>query len=98
MNFAKTIADELNLSERQIDSSIKLFEEDNSIPFIARYRKEVTGGLTDEQLRKISERPGNKQELFRFPADRTKRCERIESKRPCDKQAELRDNRDIQEL
>lgn len=56
MEFAKKIALELNLNENQVDSSIKLLDEGNTIPFIARYRKEVTGGLTDENLRNIAER------------------------------------------
>ena len=56
MDFAKKIAAELSLNENQVTSSIKLLDEGNTIPFIARYRKEVTGGLSDENLRKIAER------------------------------------------
>ena len=52
----KTIAEELNIKEKQVESAIKLIDEGNTIPFIARYRKEVTGGLSDEILRDLGER------------------------------------------
>ena len=52
----KTIAEELNVKEKQVESAIKLIDEGNTIPFIARYRKEVTGGLSDEILRDLGER------------------------------------------
>ena len=54
--IAKTIAEELNVKETQVESAIKLIDEGNTIPFIARYRKEVTGGLSDETLRNLGER------------------------------------------
>ena len=50
------IADELKVRASQVDATIKLIDEGNTIPFIARYRKEVTGGLSDEQLRILGER------------------------------------------
>ncbi len=50
------IAEELNIKPSQVDSTIKLIDEGNTIPFIARYRKEVTGGLSDEVLRDLGER------------------------------------------
>ncbi len=50
------IAQELNVKETQVEATIKLIDEGNTIPFIARYRKEVTGGLSDEQLRDLGER------------------------------------------
>ena len=50
------IADELNIKISQVENTIKLIDEGNTIPFIARYRKEVTGGLSDETLRTFSER------------------------------------------
>lgn len=50
------IADELNVKYTQVESTVKLIDEGNTIPFIARYRKEVTGGLSDEQLRDLGER------------------------------------------
>ena len=52
----KTIAAELNIKESQIKSTINLIDEGNTIPFIARYRKEATGGLSDEVLRDLDER------------------------------------------
>ncbi|MBR3162544.1 MAG: RNA-binding transcriptional accessory protein [Clostridia bacterium] len=54
--IAKTIAQELGIKETQVDATIKLIDEGNTIPFIARYRKEVTGGLSDETLRDLGER------------------------------------------
>ncbi len=56
MNIVEHIADELNLKSRQIETVLNLFNEDATIPFIARYRKEHTGGLDEEQLRDIEEK------------------------------------------
>ena len=56
MNITKIIAEELQVKEGQVDATIKLIDEGNTIPFIARYRKEATGGLSDEQLRDLGER------------------------------------------
>ena len=52
----KIIAEELGIKEKQVENAIKLIDEGNTIPFIARYRKEVTGGLSDEILRDLGER------------------------------------------
>ena len=52
----KRLAQELNIRENQIEAAVNLLDEGNTVPFIARYRKEATGGLTDEQLRNLSER------------------------------------------
>ncbi len=52
----ETIARELNIKESQVEATVKLIDEGNTIPFIARYRKEVTGGLSDEILRQLGER------------------------------------------
>ena len=52
----KTIAEELGIKKEQVENTIKLIDEGNTIPFIARYRKEVTGGLSDEILRELGER------------------------------------------
>ena len=52
----KTIADELGVREKQVESAVNLIDEGNTIPFIVRYRKEVTGGLSDEVLRDLGER------------------------------------------
>ena len=51
-----TISNELQVKSTQVENAIKLIDEGNTIPFIARYRKEVTGGLSDEQLRILGER------------------------------------------
>lgn len=51
----KTIASDLNVKDSQVVSALKLLSEGATIPFIARYRKEVTGALDEEQLRKINE-------------------------------------------
>ena len=50
------IAEELGVKYTQVENAVKLIDEGNTIPFIARYRKEVTGGLSDEQLRELGER------------------------------------------
>ena len=54
--ISNIIANELNIKESQVEATIKLIDEGNTIPFIARYRKEVTGGLSDEILRDLGER------------------------------------------
>ncbi len=52
----KIISEELGIKEWQVENTIKLIDEGNTIPFIARYRKEATGGLSDELLRSFDER------------------------------------------
>ena len=54
--IVKTIAEELGIKPSQVENTIKLIDEGNTIPFIARYRKEATGGLSDEILRNLGER------------------------------------------
>ncbi|MCM1172888.1 MAG: RNA-binding transcriptional accessory protein [Clostridium sp.] len=56
MNIIKIIAGELNVKEWQVEKTIALIDEGNTIPFISRYRKEATGSLNDEQLRNLDER------------------------------------------
>lgn len=56
LDINRTIAQELSVSPAQIESVIKLIDEGSTIPFIARYRKEATGGLDDAQLRILEER------------------------------------------
>jgi len=53
---AVTIANEINVRDNQVEQALKLLAEGNTVPFIARYRKEATGGLDDAQLRHIEER------------------------------------------
>ena len=52
----QTIVKEFNIKQTQVENTVKLIDEGNTIPFIARYRKEVTGNLSDETLRDLSER------------------------------------------
>jgi uncharacterized protein len=56
MNIPLTIAKELNIHERQVNSVINLFNEGATVPFVARYRKEHTGGLDEDYLRQIEDR------------------------------------------
>ena len=56
MDINQKITEELGVKKWQIDAAVKLIDEGNTIPFIARYRKEATGTLDDEQLRKLYER------------------------------------------
>ena len=56
MDIIKKIASELEVQAWQVEVAVKLIDEGNTIPFIARYRKEATGTLDDEQLRKLHER------------------------------------------
>lgn len=56
MDMIETLAKELSIGQQQAESAVRLLDEDNTIPFIARYRKEVTGGLDDTVLRALEER------------------------------------------
>lgn len=56
MDINQKITEELGVKRWQVDAAVKLIDEGNTIPFIARYRKEATGTLNDEQLRKLHER------------------------------------------
>jgi len=51
--FLETIAAELQIPRRQVEATAALLEAGGTIPFIARYRKEMTGGLDEEQLRQV---------------------------------------------
>ena len=61
--ITSTIARELGVSESQVAATVALLDEGNTVPFIARYRKEVTGGLDDSQLRQLEERLAYLREL-----------------------------------
>ena len=61
--LAPKIASELNLAPRQVAATLALFDEGNTLPFIARYRKEMTGGLDEVQLRDVHERAEYLREL-----------------------------------
>lgn len=56
MDIIKVLAEELAVKNGQVEAAVKLMDEGNTIPFISRYRKEATGSLNDEQLRKLHER------------------------------------------
>ena len=56
MDIILQIKEELQVEKWQVEAAVKLIDEGNTIPFISRYRKEVTGSLNDEQLRTLSER------------------------------------------
>ncbi len=79
-----TISNELQVKSTQVENAIKLIDEGNTIPFIARYRKEVTGGLSDEQLRILGERLSylrnleqRKQEIIKSIEEQGKLTEKI---------------------
>lgn len=61
--IAQTIADELTVNVKQVNAAVELLDEGATVPFISRYRKEVTGGLDDTQLRTLQERLGYLREL-----------------------------------
>ena len=56
MDINQKLTEELEVKRWQVDAAVKLIDEGNTIPFISRYRKEATGSLNDEQLRKLHER------------------------------------------
>jgi len=56
MDITQRIAEELAVSPKQVNAAISLLDEGATVPFIARYRKEITGGLDDTQLRNLEER------------------------------------------
>ena len=56
MDILKTLAQEFNVKEEQVEATVALIDEGNTIPFISRYRKEVTGGLDDTTLRDLNDR------------------------------------------
>jgi uncharacterized protein len=56
MDIKKKISKELNVNHKQVETTIKLLEEGNTVPFISRYRKEATGNLNEEQIRDVEEK------------------------------------------
>ncbi|NQD35644.1 RNA-binding transcriptional accessory protein [Permianibacter sp. IMCC34836] len=63
LDIAQRIAAELNVRPQQVNAAVALLDEGATVPFISRYRKEVTGGLTDTDLRNLEERLGYLREL-----------------------------------
>ena len=62
-SFCRIIAGEIQARAEQVDAAVRLLDEGNTVPFIARYRKEITGGLDDTQLRNLETRLGYLREL-----------------------------------
>ena len=56
MDIIKTLTEEFSLKPFQVENTVKLIDDGNTIPFIARYRKEATGSLDDQVLRSLCER------------------------------------------
>ncbi len=63
ISISRRIAEELSVAENQVEAAVRLLDEGNTVPFVARYRKEATGGLDDSQLRRLEERLGYLREL-----------------------------------
>ena len=87
MDIVKKLADEFSLRNSQSESIIKLIDEGNTIPFIARYRKEATGGTGDDVLRSFDERlkylrslEERKEEVIRLIEEQGKLTEELKSK------------------
>lgn len=83
-NINEVLAKELNISLKQVESVIEMLDEGNTVPFIARYRKERTGGLTDEVLRNLFERltylrnlQGRKEDVIRIIEEQGKLTEEL---------------------
>ena len=86
MNINERLAQEFNLKEEQVEKTVALIDEGNTIPFIARYRKEVTGSLDDNILRDLNDRLNflrniekRKQEVFDLISAQEKMTPEIEA-------------------
>ena len=86
-DIIKQIAKELGIREKQVQSAVDLLDQGNTVPFIARYRKEVTDGLSDEALRGLSDRldalrrlEERKQEVLRLIGEQGKLTQELEYK------------------
>ncbi len=87
MDLIKVLQDEFEISKGQVENTVKLIDEGNTIPFIARYRKEMTGGLSDIVLRQFGERlsyikniEGRKEEVIRLIDEQGKLDEKLKNK------------------
>ena len=56
MDIIQKISEDLSLKKKQVEAAVQLLDEGNTVPFIARYRKELTSGLNDEELRNLEEK------------------------------------------
>ena len=86
IDIKERLAKELNISIKQVKNTVNLLDEGNTVPFIARYRKEVTGGLTDLTLRELSQRliylrnlNGKKEDVIRIIDEQGKLTEDIKT-------------------
>ena len=86
MDMMQKLAAELSLTVDQVEKTVALIDEGNTIPFISRYRKEVTGGLDDTQLRKLEERlrylrniEARKQEVIKLITEQEKMTPELEA-------------------
>ena len=85
-SITQTIAEELKIKETQVSAAVGLMDEGNTVPFIARYRKEVTGGLSDETLRNLEDRlqylrnlEARKEEVVRIIEEQGKLTEELKN-------------------
>ncbi|MBR5321926.1 MAG: RNA-binding transcriptional accessory protein [Clostridia bacterium] len=92
MDINKTLAEEFGIKQIQVDNTVKLIDEGNTIPFIARYRKELTGSLDDEILRDLFDRLNylrnlqkRKEEVFNLISEQGKMTPEIENTLLCAK-------------
>ena len=86
MDIIQKLTQELEVQRWQVEAAVGLIDEGNTIPFISRYRKEVTGSLNDEQLRKLHERlqylrnlEEKKEQVFRAIEEQGKLTEELQA-------------------
>ena len=86
-NINEVLSKELNISLKQVENVIEMLDEGNTVPFIARYRKERTGNLTDEVLRNFFERltylrnlQSRKEDVIRLIDEQGKLTEELKGK------------------
>lgn len=86
MDILSSVAKELNFKEPQVENTVKLFDEGATVPFIARYRKEVTGNLDEEQIREVIEKVSyyrnlekRKEEVLRLIEEQGKLTEELKN-------------------
>ena len=86
MDIVSNVAKELNFKESQVENTVKLFDEGATVPFIARYRKEVTGNLDEEQIREVIEKVSyyrnlekRKEEVLRLIEEQGKLTEELKN-------------------
>ncbi|MFC2737603.1 MAG: Tex family protein [Leptotrichia wadei] len=90
MDILKNVASELKFGESQVENTIKLFDEGSTVPFIARYRKEVTGNLDEEQIRDVIEKvtyyrnlEKRKEEVLRLIEEQGKLTDKLKNSITC---------------